>query len=187
MNFPKKCIMEEGSIFLVTFESIKEDWASTVKQFDDLSEKEQQKLIDDFDDEQAETWWCEQWYGYDIVSLGSFEGVDEEVRNQFLKVSLSKCADRAYEYEGGLIVAEVRNIKYAGWYASYVEDNQGKCLIGFLNKRVNDLEQLLENIAGECELSEYPAEMLLNSIKELATNIPYTEHQIGYFKWTTKE
>lgn len=83
-------------------------------------------------------------------------------------------------------MAEVRNIKYAGWYASYVEDDQGKCLIKFLNKRVNDMEQLLENIAGECELSEYPAEMLLNSIKELATNIPHTEHQIGYFKWTTK-
>lgn len=84
-------------------------------------------------------------------------------------------------------MTEVRNIKYAGWYASYVEDDQGKCLIEFLNKRVNDLEQLLENIAAECEVSEYPAEMLLNSIKELVTNIHYTEHQIGYFKWTTED
>ncbi len=84
-------------------------------------------------------------------------------------------------------MAEVRNIKYAGWYASYIGDDQGKCLIEFLSKRVDALQKLLENIAGECELSEYPAEMLLNSIKELATNVPDTEHQIGYFKWTTKE
>lgn len=99
MSFPKKCVMEEGSIFLVTFENIKEDWASTVRQFDDLTEEQQQALIDDFDDQQAETWWCEQCYGYDIVSMGSFQGVDEEVRTKFLKVSLSACPDWASEYE----------------------------------------------------------------------------------------
>ncbi len=81
---------------------------------------------------------------------------------------------------------EIRNIKYAGWYASYMQDDQGKALIGFLVKRVEDLEKVIENIAGETELGEYPKEMLLNSIKHLCGNVPHTEYSQGYFKWTTE-
>ena len=99
MSFPKTCVMDEGSIYLVTFENVKEDWASTVRQFDDLSEQQQQDLIDNFDKEQAQTWWSEQWYGYDVVSMGSFQGVDDDVRSKFLKVSLYSCPDWASEYE----------------------------------------------------------------------------------------
>lgn len=99
MNFPKRCVMEEGSIYLVKFEHIKQDWASTVKRFDDLSEEDRNRLIEDFDDTQAQTWWNEQWYGFDIVGMGEFQGVDESVRNEFLKLALNRCSDWAYEYE----------------------------------------------------------------------------------------
>lgn len=85
-------------------------------------------------------------------------------------------------------MAEVRNIKHAGWYASWMNDDQGKCLIRFLVKRVEQLENVLETIGGECELlDEYQPEMIFESIKTLTKQVPHTEHIEGYFKWTTEE
>lgn len=86
--FPKKCIMAEGSIYTITFEDIKRDWQDTVDQFDDLSKAEQQEMVDSYTEDMAETWWDEQCFGYDIVRLGTFVGIDEDIRSRFLKAGL---------------------------------------------------------------------------------------------------
>lgn len=99
MNFPKHCILPEGSVYVVTFKDIKWDWIETVKQFDDLTEEEQQKLIDDFDDEQAETWWNEQCVASDIIRLGKRKGIDKEVRKRFLSNALYGVDGWASEFE----------------------------------------------------------------------------------------
>ena len=98
--FPKKCIMAEGSIYTITFEDIKRDWQDTVDQFDDLIEAEQKEMVDSYTEDMAETWWDEQCNGYDIVRLGTFVGVDEEIRNHFLKSAITHGADNwASEFE----------------------------------------------------------------------------------------
>lgn len=84
-------------------------------------------------------------------------------------------------------MSEVRNIKYASWFSSYMDD-QGKALINLLSARVKQLENVLDTIAREDEcLDEYDPLMIISSIKELATNIPDIEEKVGYFIWTTKE
>ena len=77
--------------------------------------------------------------------------------------------------------------KYAGWYASYMEDNQGRALIECQSKKIKQLTKLIETISGEIELSEQPKEydekMILNSIKALIEQPRHVEHSIGYFRW----
>lgn len=100
-EFPKTCIMTEGSVYRITFEDVKLDWQETVRQFDDLSKEEQEGLLDGFTENQAETWWQEQCMGGDIPRIGTFLYVDEDVRNDFLKQSLIQGAwsQWASEYE----------------------------------------------------------------------------------------
>ncbi|MCY1441721.1 hypothetical protein D9M71_580510 [compost metagenome] len=84
-------------------------------------------------------------------------------------------------------MSEVRNLKYASWYAGACDD-QGKALINLLTSRIKQLEDILDNIAHEDEcLDEYGHLMVIDSIKTLATNIPDIEEKVGYFIWTTKE
>ena len=53
---------------------------------------------------------------------------------------------------------EVRSTRqYAGWYGSYLED-QGRCLVNALKERQIQLEELLESILAEIELTDDPRE-----------------------------
>jgi len=82
---------------------------------------------------------------------------------------------------------EVRNLKMAGWYASYMQDDQGEALIECQEKKIKQLTDLIENIKGEIELTkepkEYNAEMVLSSIEALIDQTKEVEHIRGYFKW----
>lgn len=85
-KFPKRYCLPDGSIYIVTLENVRADWSDTVRQFDDLSEAEIQKRIDDFDEDHAEQWMAEQWYGAEIVTWGADSGeVDEAVRAEAIK------------------------------------------------------------------------------------------------------
>lgn len=83
---------------------------------------------------------------------------------------------------------EVKNIhKHAGWYASYMTDDQGKALILCQQKKIEQLTKLIETISGEIELAEQPkdydAETVLQSIKALISQPQEAQHTDGYFKW----
>jgi hypothetical protein len=53
---------------------------------------------------------------------------------------------------------EVRNLKMASWYASYMQDDQGEALIECQEKKIKQLTDLIENIKGEIELTKEPKE-----------------------------
>lgn len=82
---------------------------------------------------------------------------------------------------------EVRKLDMAGWYASYMSDEQGQALIEYQEKKIKQLTDLIENIKGEIELTKEPkehnAEMVLSSIEALINQDKEVEHIIGYFKW----
>lgn len=82
---------------------------------------------------------------------------------------------------------EVRNLKMAGWYVSYMREEQGQALIECQEKKIKQLTELIENIKGEIELAkepkEYSAEMVLSSIEALIDQTKEVEHIRGYFKW----
>lgn len=82
---------------------------------------------------------------------------------------------------------EVRKLDMAGWYASYMRDEQGQALIECQGKKIKQLTDLLENIKGEIELTkepkEYDAEMVLSSIEALIDQTKEVENIRGYFKW----
>lgn len=94
----------EGSVYEVSFEAVKTDWIETVKQFDDLSEEEQQRLIDEYDEDQADIWYAEQWYGAEVRFFGKFLKVDEEVREEFIKNSIHSDND---EWASSLEISQV--------------------------------------------------------------------------------
>lgn len=82
---------------------------------------------------------------------------------------------------------EVKNLKLAGWYASYMSNEQGQALIECQEKKIKQLTDLIETIKGEIELTkepkEYNSEMVLSSIEALISQTKEVEHIIGYFKW----
>ena len=82
---------------------------------------------------------------------------------------------------------EVKELKMAGWYASYMQDDQGQALIECQEKKIKQLTDLIETIKGEIELTkepkEYNTEMVLSSIEALINQTKEVEHIRGYFKW----
>lgn len=101
-KFPKRYVLPDGSIYLVTLENVKSDWAHTVAQFDDLTDLEKQEQLDSFDEDHAEQWMGDQWYGAEIVTWGTDTGeIDEEVRKEGLK-ALKRSQDN--EFASGLEV-----------------------------------------------------------------------------------
>ena len=82
---------------------------------------------------------------------------------------------------------EVKNLKMASWYASYMREEQGQALIECQQKKIKQLTDLIETIKGEIELTkepkEYNAEMVLSSIEALIDQTKEVEHIRGYFKW----
>ena len=101
-KFPKRYCLPDGSIYAVTLENVRSDWAFTVKQFDDLSEQQIQEQISSFDEDHAERWISDQWYGAEIVTWGSDTGeVDEEVRSKGV-LGLKRSSD--HEFAGELQV-----------------------------------------------------------------------------------
>lgn len=82
---------------------------------------------------------------------------------------------------------EVRNLKMAGWYASYMREEQGRALIECQEKKIKQLTDLIETIKGEIELAkepkEYAVEMVLSSIEALIDQTKEVEHTSGCFKW----
>ena len=80
---------------------------------------------------------------------------------------------------------EERSIhKWAGWYASYTND-QGAALIYCQMDKIKQLQDLLELILGEVDLAnkEHDPMTVLSSIEELIRQLPTVEHTKGYYKW----
>lgn len=100
-KFPKRYCLPDGSIYSVTLENVRSDWAFTIDQFDDLPPEEKQTRIDEFSEEQAESWMGDQWYGAEVVTWGSDTGeVDEAVRSEAIKqLKRSRDNDWASELE----------------------------------------------------------------------------------------
>lgn len=85
-KFPKRYVLPDGSIYTVTLENVKSDWAYTVAQFDDLTAEQKQEQLDNFDEDHAEQWMGDQWCGSEIVTWGTDTGeIDEEVRRAGLQ------------------------------------------------------------------------------------------------------
>lgn len=83
---------------------------------------------------------------------------------------------------------EIKSInKYSGWYASYMSDLQGRCLVEAMTKKIEHQELLINRIIGEIELCDDPREespeTIINSIKELIGNVELIHHSVGYFTW----
>ena len=89
---------------------------------------------------------------------------------------------------------EIKNIhQHADWFASYMNapdggnDAQGEALVKCQILKIQQLNNLIENIIGEIELTkdpkEYSAEIVLESIKNMIQNLKEVEHTSGYFKW----
>ena len=83
---------------------------------------------------------------------------------------------------------ETRNAKeYASWYASYMDDDQGKSLIECLSLKVKQQEDLINRLSGEIELSENPkeetAETIINSLKGIIEQKEEIKVTRGYFSW----
>lgn len=100
-NFPKRYCLPDGSIYEVTFEDVKRDWADTARQFYDLTKEEQEAWIVNFDEEQALSWMADQWYGNEILVWGRDTGeVDEKVRKEGISNLKYLCKDEwAGDYE----------------------------------------------------------------------------------------
>lgn len=95
-KFPKRYVLPDGSIYIVTLENVKSDWAYTVAQFDDLTEAQKQEQLDNFDEDHAEQWMGDQWYGSEIVTWGTDTGeIDEEVRRAGLQ-ALKRSQDNEF-------------------------------------------------------------------------------------------
>jgi hypothetical protein len=80
---------------------------------------------------------------------------------------------------------DTKNVtEHGGWFASYLDDNerQAKALILCQQKKIAQLEGIIEAIKGETELSENPT-LLLHSIRAMIDDIPKVEHTEGVFKW----
>lgn len=77
--------------------------------------------------------------------------------------------------------------KYAGWYASYMDCDQGKCLIECLQEKIKQQENLISRIGGEIELGEQPeeeaAETIINSIKSMIEQKEEVKVNLGHFGW----
>ena len=89
---------------------------------------------------------------------------------------------------------EIKNIhQHADWFASYMNapdggnDAQGEALVKCQILKIQQLNNLIESIIGEIELTkdpkEYSAEIVLESIKNMIQNLKEVEHTSGYFKW----
>lgn len=84
---------------------------------------------------------------------------------------------------------ESRNArKHAKWYASYMSDDQGVALINCMLSKIESLENLLDLISGEIELSESPPEenqeVVLNSIKCMIKQKVEVSEKVGFYEWT---
>ena len=85
-HFPKRYCLPDGSIYQVTLENVRADYAFTVRQFEDLSEQDKERQIAAFDEEQALTWMSDQWEGNEITTWGTDTGeVDEQRRAEALR------------------------------------------------------------------------------------------------------
>ena len=74
--------------------------------------------------------------------------------------------------------------KDAGWYTSYMDYDQGVCLIEAMLKKLNYQEKLLNTLRYETELmGEVDLELIIHSIRTLIDNNKPTTHTVGYFTW----
>lgn len=71
----------------------------------------------------------------------------------------------------------------AGWYASYMEDEQGQALVQCLQKKVKALEEHMDLLEGELDNTNISHEMRIASAEELLKNRPQVTVQIKSFKW----
>ena len=93
-KFPKRYLLPDGSIYIVTLENVRADYAFTVRQFDDLSAAEQDRRIAEFDEVQAEQWMGDQWEGNEILAWGTDTGqVDQAKRDAGLRTLKHSCRD----------------------------------------------------------------------------------------------
>jgi len=83
---------------------------------------------------------------------------------------------------------EIRNIhKHAGWYSSYMRDEQGQALISCQEEKIKQLSDIIEKIKMDVDLRSAPRlesnDMIIDSISALVNDIPEIEFKKGYFKW----
>jgi hypothetical protein len=85
-------------------------------------------------------------------------------------------------------MSETREVrKHAGWYKSYMPDNQGKALIECMEQRISADDNLFASIIGEIELceepTEQPPELIIQSIKAMIATRRHITVKRGYFEW----
>lgn len=85
-------------------------------------------------------------------------------------------------------MSDIRQVRqHAGWYASYMEEEQGRCLIECMDKKIKADDKLLEEILEvikENKLSEAASKYhVLDSLECLINRRPVVKHKIGYFIW----
>lgn len=101
-KYPKTYRLPDGSIYSVTFENVRDDYASVVREFGDLTPEEQERDIRAMTESDAETWQENNWIGMEITSRGTQIGVDETERAiamDRLKRSASNMPAKELEHE----------------------------------------------------------------------------------------
>ena len=79
---------------------------------------------------------------------------------------------------------EIKNIhEHAGWYASYMEDEQGRALVEALKSKVEGLEDLIERVVLELDDEDFPPSVRIASAIQMFQNKPEVDIQVGSFKW----
>jgi len=82
---------------------------------------------------------------------------------------------------------EIKTLKDTGWFISYMDSDQGKALVLCQQKKIKQLEEMLEAIQGETEITEYSPEVMLKSIYAMIDNLEPVESTVGAFTWKEGE
>jgi hypothetical protein len=69
-TFPIRIRGYRGTEFEVSREAVLDDYAATVRQFDDLTTERREEIISKTDDEALRIWFMEQWTWEDAIGLG---------------------------------------------------------------------------------------------------------------------
>lgn len=78
-------------------------------------------------------------------------------------------------------------MKFAAWYVSYMEDDQGKALIYCLINKIKQQYDLIDRIKGESELTMEPVELhastVVSSINSMIDHQPNVKYRSGHYEW----
>lgn len=83
-------------------------------------------------------------------------------------------------------MSEKRDVrKYAGWYGSYINDDQGRCLVECMDKKIKADDVLFDklNKALDTYIACKTDVGLFEEIESILKERQIIQHKIGYLIW----